>query len=253
MDRLAGKRALVTGAASGIGRATAELFAAEGASVTVFDADAERGAAVVEVIRQAGGRAHLVDGDVTRAADCRRAVEETVSRYGGLDVLVNAAGITRRADVVDLAEADWDLVMAVNAKSVFLLGKVAVPAMAAAGGGSIVNVSSGWGLKGGARAVVYCASKAAVTNMTRAMAIDHAAAGIRVNCVCPGDTATPMLAEEARQLGQASASFMAEAADRPMGRVGRPDEIAEAILFLAGDRASFVTGAALVVDGGGIA
>jgi len=143
--------------------------------------------------------------------------------------------------------------MAVNAKSVFLLGKSAVPVMAAGGGGSIVNVSSGWGLKGGPRAVAYCASKAAVTNLTRAMAIDHAAAGIRVNCVCPGDTATPMLAEEARQLGQASDSFMQEAAERPMGRVGLPSEIAEAILFLGSPAASFVTGAALVVDGGGIA
>lgn len=253
MGRLAGKRAIVTGGASGIGRATAELFAAEGALVTVFDANAEGAAAVVEAIREAGGRATAVAGDVTRAEDCRRAVETAVREHGGLDVLVNAAGITRRADVVDLPEADWDLVMAVNVKSVFLLGKAAVPVMVAGGGGSIVSVSSGWGLKGGPRAVVYCASKAAVTNLTRAMAIDHAAAGIRVNCVCPGDTATPMLAEEARQLGQASDSFMAEAAERPMGRVGQPEEIAEAILFLASDRASFVTGAALVVDGGGVA
>lgn len=253
MGRLEDRRAIVTGGASGIGRATAELFAAEGATVTVFDADAAGGAAVVEGIMRAGGRALLVTGDVSRAEDCRRAVEETVGAFGGLDVVVNAAGIIRRADVVDLAETDWDLVMAVNVKSVFLLGKSAVPAMAASGGGSIVNISSGWGLKGGPRAVAYCASKAAVANLTRAMAIDHAAAGIRVNSVCPGDTATPMLTEEARQLGQDSDDFMAEAADRPMGRVGLPTEIAEAILFLASDRASFVTGAALVVDGGGLA
>lgn len=253
MGRLAGRRAIVTGGASGIGRATAELLAAEGASVTVLDTDERGGTAVVDGIRGAGGRAHLVVGSVTEAADCRRAVDETVRLEGGLDIVVNAAGITRRATVVDLAEADWDLVMAVNAKSVFLMGKAAVPVMEAGGRGSIVNVSSGWGIKGGARAVVYCASKAAVTNLTRAMAIDHAATGIRVNCVCPGDTATPMLDEEARQLGQAQDSFMAEAADRPMGRVGRPSEIAEAILFLASDAASFVTGAALVVDGGGTA
>jgi len=253
MGRLADRRALVTGASSGIGRATAELFAAEGARVILFDRDATAGARVVEGIRRSGGEAHLVTGDVTVAADAQRAVDEAVARHGGLDILVNAAGITRRADVVDLSEDDWDLVMAVNAKSVFLLGKSAVPVMAAGGGGSIVNVSSGWGLKGGPRAVAYCASKAAVTNLTRAMAIDHAAAGIRVNCVCPGDTATPMLAEEARQLGQASDSFMQEAAERPMGRVGLPSEIAEAILFLGSPAASFVTGAALVVDGGGIA
>jgi NAD(P)-dependent dehydrogenase (short-subunit alcohol dehydrogenase family) len=253
MDRLAGKRALVTGGASGIGRATAQLFTAEGAGVVVFDANAEAGSAVVQAIRAAGGRAALVVGDVTRAADCQRAVDATVEAFGGVDLLVNAAGIIRRATVVDLDEADWDRVMAVNVKSVYLLGKAAIPVMAAGGGGSIVSVSSGWGLKGGPQAVSYCASKAAVVNLTRAMAIDHAAQGIRVNAVCPGDTATPMLQEEARQLGEPEDRFMVDAADRPLGRVGQPAEIAEGILFLASDAASFVTGTTLVVDGGGLA
>jgi len=253
MERLTGKRAIVSGAASGIGRATAELFAAEGAAVIAFDLDEGRGALVVEGIRQRGGHAHLVVGDVTRTADCHRAVITAVEEFGGLDILVNAAGITVRATVVDLSEEDWDRVMAVNAKSVFLLSREAVPVMEVGGEGAIVNVSSGWGLKGGPRAVAYCASKAAVANMTRAMAIDHGPHGIRVNCVCPGDTATPMLLEEARQLGEPEARFLAGAADRPLGRVGSPTEIADAILYLASDRASFVTGAALVVDGGGIA
>jgi NAD(P)-dependent dehydrogenase (short-subunit alcohol dehydrogenase family) len=253
MERLTGKRALVTGAASGIGRATAELFAAEGAAVIAFDLDEGRGALVVEGIRQRGGRAELVVGDATRTADCRHAVTTAVEAFEGLDILVNAAGIIVRATVVDLSEDDWDRVMAVNAKSVFLLSREAVPVMEASGGGAIVNVSSGWGLKGGPRAVAYCASKAAVANMTRAMAIDHGPHRVRVNCVCPGDTDTPMLLEEARQLGEPEARFLVGAADRPLGRVGSPAEIADAILYLASDQASFVTGAALVVDGGGIA
>jgi NAD(P)-dependent dehydrogenase (short-subunit alcohol dehydrogenase family) len=143
--------------------------------------------------------------------------------------------------------------MAVNAKSVFLMSKYAIPLMAAAGGGRIINMGSGWGLKGGEKALSYCASKAAVVNMTRAMAIDHGSQNIRVNCVCPGDTDTPMLRGEADQLGQDELVFMAEAAQRPLGRYGEPQEIAQAVLFLASEASSYVTGAALVVDGGGIA
>jgi NAD(P)-dependent dehydrogenase (short-subunit alcohol dehydrogenase family) len=143
--------------------------------------------------------------------------------------------------------------MAVNVKSIFLLSKYAVPVMARSGGGVIVNTSSGWGLVGGRRAVSYCASKGAVVNMTRALALDHGAQNIRVNCICPGDTDTDLLRDEARQLGQAEEDFLAQAADRPLQRVGTPEEVAQAVLYLASDRASFVTGAALVVDGGGLA
>ncbi len=247
---LQGKTALITGGASGIGRATAILFGREGAAVVVQDLRAE-GQATADAIVAAGGRATFVRGDVTRAADCRAAVEKAVAEYGGLHVLVNNAGIIRRASVVDTTEEEWDRVMAVNVKSVFLFSKAAIPVMARGGGGVIVNTASGWGIDGGKDAASYCASKAAVVNLTRAMAIDHAGQNIRVNCVCPGDTDTPMLREEARQLGQDEKGFLARSAQRPLGRMGRPEEIARAMLFLASDASSYVTGTALVVDGGG--
>ena len=253
MNALAGKRALVTGGASGIGRATAVLFAQEGAAVAVVDVDDAQGEAVAQEIVSNGGKAIFIRCDVTRADDCQRAVQQTVEQLGGLDILFNNAGIIRRADVVETTEAEWDRVMAVNVKSIFLMSKYAVPVMAQAGGGSIINTGSGWGLKGGRNAVSYCASKGAVVNMTRAMAIDHGAHNIRVNCVCPGDTDTPMLRTEAQQLGQAEERFLAEAADRPLRRFGQPIEIAQAVLYLASDAASYVSGAALVVDGGGLA
>jgi NAD(P)-dependent dehydrogenase (short-subunit alcohol dehydrogenase family) len=253
MGRLTGKRALITGAASGIGRATALLFAREGAAVAVADVDEAGGQAVAQAIHSEGGRAIFVRCDVTQAGDCRRAVQRTVDEFGGLDVLFNNAGIIRRATVIGTTEEEWDRVMAVNVKSIFLLSKCAIPVMAQAGGGAIVNTSSGWGLVGGRNAVSYCASKGAVVNMTRAMALDHGAQNIRVNCICPGDTDTPMLRNEARQLGESDEAFLAEAADRPLQRIGRPEDIARAVLYLVSDDASFVTGTALVVDGGGLA
>jgi NAD(P)-dependent dehydrogenase (short-subunit alcohol dehydrogenase family) len=253
MERLRDKCALITGAASGIGRATALLFAREGAVIVMLDRDLTGGAQVMEEISSLGGTAQFVAGDVTRSRDCLRAVETAVDRFGRLDVLVNNAGIIRRATVVETAETEWDRVMAVNVKSVFLMSRHAVPVMASAGRGAIINVSSGWGLVGGRTAAAYCASKGAVVNLTRAMALDHAAQGIRVNCVCPGDTDTAMLRDEARQLGVVTESFLQEAAGRPLGRIGQPEDIARAILYLASEEALFVTGAVLVVDGGGLA
>jgi NAD(P)-dependent dehydrogenase (short-subunit alcohol dehydrogenase family) len=191
--------------------------------------------------------------DASQAADCRRAVQRAVDELGGLDILFNNAGIIRRADVVGTTEDEWDRVMAVNVKSIFLMSKYAVPVMSRAGGGVIINTGSGWGLKGGRDAVSYCASKGAVVNMTRAMALDHGGQNIRVNCICPGDTDTPMLRDEARQLGEPDERFLAGAADRPLRRIGTPEDIAQAVSYLAGDASSFVTGAVLVVDGGGLA
>lgn len=251
--RLAGKVALVTGGASGIGRAAALLLASEGAAVAILDLEKAGGRSAEQEITAGGGRALFVCGDATRASDCRRAVEATVDTFGTLHILLNNAGIIRRASVVDLSEADWDRVMEVNAKSVFLMSKYAIPVMARSGGGSIINMASGWGLVGGARAAAYCASKGAVVLLTRAMAIDHGAEKIRVNCICPGDTNTPMLRDEAGQLGEPLERFLAEAARRPLGRVGTPNEIAQAVLYLASDASSFVTGTSLVVDGGGLA
>lgn len=250
---LTSKRALITGGASGIGRATALLLARQGAAVAVADLDEDDGQAVAQAIVDGGGRATFVHCDVSRAVDCQQAVQHTVEQFGGLDILFNNAGIIRRATVLETSEEEWDRVMAVNVKSIFLLSKYAIPIMAQAGGGVIINTASGWGLVGGREAASYCASKGAVVNLTRALALDHGPQNIRVNCICPGDTDTPMLRDEAQQLGEVEQDFMAGAADRPLQRVGAPEDIAQAVLYLASDASAFVTGASLVVDGGGLA
>jgi len=253
MSILENKVALITGGASGIGQAAALLFSQEGAAVAIVDIHDHLGQTAVAEIKSLDGRAFFIHCDVTSAADCQEAVDKTIAAYGGLDILFNNAGIIRRTDIINTSEQEWDLVMAVNVKSIFLMSKYAIPHMIKAGGGVIINTSSGWGLKGGANAVSYCASKGAVTNMTRAMAIDLGGHNIRVNALCPGDTDTPMLRSEARQLGESEEVFMADAADRPLKRYAQPVEIAQAALFLASDAASYMTGTALVVDGGGLA
>lgn len=253
MGRVQDRPAIVTGAASGIGRAVAHLLAAEGAPVVLVDRDAAGVATAAEDIVAAGGRAVGVLADVTVDADCRRAVDACAAAFGPPRIVVNSAGLIRRTSVVETPEVEWDLVMAVNVKSIYLVGRHAIPSMAAAGGGAIVNIGSGWGLAGGPRAASYCASKGAVVNLTRAMAIDHGPQGIRVTCVCPGDTDTPLLRGEARQLGEDEAAFLVAAADRPLARVGTPEDTARAVLYLVSDDAGWVTGTTLVVDGGGLA
>ncbi len=247
------KVALITGGASGIGRATAKLFASAGAAVAIVDLDEAGGESVAREIVQRSGRALFIAGDVSAAEDCRRAVERTVDALGGLDILFNNAGIIRRASVLELSERDWDQVMAVNVKSIYLMSKYAIPVMQEAGGGVIINTGSGWGLAGGRNAASYCASKGAVVLLTKAMALDHGPQNIRVNCICPGDTDTPMLRQEAEQLGEPIEQFLAEGTERPLGRIAQPEDIAQAALYLAGDAGSAVTGISLVVDGGGLA
>ena len=238
--------------ASKVGRAAALLFAREGAAVAIADLN-QAGQAVAQEIIQSGGRATFELTDVTRAIDCQRIVERTLREYGGIHILFNNAGIMRRASVVELREEDWDRVMSVNVKSIYLISRQVIPIMVKAGGGSIINTASGWGLVGGPRAAAYCASKGAVVLLTKAMAIDHGPQNIRVNCICPGDTDTAMLRNEAQQLGQREDAFFAQSVRRPLGRIGKPEEIAQAALYLASDASSFVTGTALVVDGGGLA
>jgi len=250
---LRGKTALITGAASGIGRAIAQLFAREGASVVMADVNDTAGQGLRQEIVAEGGRAIFEPTNVTCGRECAHLVERALEAFGGIHVLVNSAGIIRRATVVEITEHDWDHVMAVNVKSIFLLARLVVPIMARLGGGVIINLASGWGLVGGSRAAAYCASKGAVVLLTKAMAVDHGRQNIRVNCICPGDTDTSMLRDEAHQLGEEEERFLREAAQRPLGRIGKAEEIAQAALYLATEASSFVTGTSLVVDGGGLA
>ena len=251
--RLAGKSAIVTGGAGGIGRATSLALAAEGARVAVVDLKQDAAEAVAAEIRAAGGEAIAFGADVSAEPDVERVVAAAAAEFGGIDIAFNNAGIIRRTTAVETTVEEWDRVFGVNVRGIFLMCKHVVPIMAEKGAGSIINTGSGWGLKGGGQAISYCASKGAVVNMTRALAIDHGPQGIRVNSVNPGDVNTGMLRDEARQLGQETGSFLAEAADRPLRRMGQPTEIAAAVVWLASDESSYVTGSALVVDGGGIA
>jgi NAD(P)-dependent dehydrogenase (short-subunit alcohol dehydrogenase family) len=251
--RLSGKVALITGATSGIGRATALLFAREGARVALCGRDEGRGAGIIRDIHAAGGAALFTRGDVRVASDCDRNVQEALETFGRLDVLVNNAGVYFPNDAVSCSEEEWDEQVDTSLKGTFLMSRCALPAMIAQGSGSIINTASGWGLTGGDRAVAYCAAKGGVVVMTKAMAIDHGPHGIRVNCVCPGDTVTPMEHEDARRRGVTWEAYIAGASARPLRRMGDPEEIALASLFLASDESSFVTGAALPVDGGGVA
>ena len=248
---LEGKVAMVTGAASGIGRGIALRLAEMGAFVAILDIDETKG---LEADAEIGaGNSAFLTCDVRHAADCRRVVDAVIEKQNKIDILVNCAGIAIRKDVVELTEAEWDLALDVTLKSIYLLSHEVVPHMIRTGGGSIINIGSGWSLKGGPRAASYCAAKGGTVNLTRAMAIDHGKHNIRVNCICPGDVDTPMLQSECAQLGESKEAFMREAANRPLARVGTPDDIANAVLFLASPMSSWITGAALVVDGGGLA
>ncbi len=251
---LEGKVAVITGGASGIGRATAGVLAEYGAQSVILDIDEDKGKGAVSAITEVGGKAKFIKCDVTSSHECREAVDKIKAKFGRIDILFNNAGVIVRKDVVSHEEAEWDLVMNVTLKGTYLMSKYVIPVMAARGGGSIINTGSGWGLKGGDNAASYCAAKAGVVNLTRAMAIDHGKQNIRVNCVCPGDTDTPMLRGEARQLGLDEDKFLeSSGVDRPLQRIGVPRDIANAVLFLASDLSGWITGATIVVDGGGIA
>jgi NAD(P)-dependent dehydrogenase (short-subunit alcohol dehydrogenase family) len=249
-----GTVALITGGTSGIGEATAELFAAEGARVTITGRDEGRGAAVVGRIAEAGREAIFVRADVRLAADCERSVARTIEAFGRIDTLFNNAGVYVANDTIGCSEEEWDAQVDTSLKGAFLMSKYALPHMIAQGSGSIVHCASGWGLVGGERAVAYCAAKGGMVVMTKAMALDHGRHGIRVNAVCPGDTDTPMEHEDARNQGLSWDAYVARAvAGRALERMASPAEIARAVLFLASDASSYVTGAALPVDGGGVA
>jgi NAD(P)-dependent dehydrogenase (short-subunit alcohol dehydrogenase family) len=246
-----GKVVLVTGSTTGIGEACARVFADDGAYVCVSGRDAARGAAVVASIRAAGGRAEFQPADLRGNGACDALIESTIGRLGGLDVLVNNAGILYTANAPDTTDAEWLDTMAVNVNALFFLSRAAVRHMRSLGRGAIVNVASEWGLNGEPNHVAYCASKGAVIQITRCMALDHARDGIRVNSVCPGEIHTRMAEEIAtRQGGDVAANLRALAAGVPMRRLAQPVEVARCVHFLASDLASYVTGSNLVVDGG---
>ncbi len=252
--KLNDKVALITGGNSGIGKATSILFAKEGARVCITGRDETRCEEVVREITEGGGQAIYVIADVRFPDECQKSVEETMKAFGRLDILFNNAGVYFPNNAVDCSEEEWDVTIDINLKGTFLMSKLVLPPMIEQGGGVIINNGSGWGIVGGNEGVSYCASKGGVVLMTKAMAIDHAAQGIRVNCLCPGDVETPMLDEDARMRGMTWEEYHTQAvAQRPMGRIGTPEEIAKAALFLASDDSTFMTGATLVVDGGGTA
>ena len=244
--RLEGKVAIITGAASGIGRETALLFAKEGAKIVVADLNEAAGKETVDQIGSDGGEAMFVRTDVTSAKDAQAMVKSTIDAYGKLDVLFNNAGIAMRLPVADLPEDDWDRCIEINLKGVFLCSKYAIPKMVKNGGGSIINMASIYGIVGGTTRAAYVASKGGVANLTRGMALDYALDNIRVNCLCPGFTETPLLAGVLKS----PAEYQALADQHPMKRLGAPKDIAYGALYLASNESSFVTGIALPIDGG---
>ena len=246
-----GKVVLVTGATTGIGEACARLFAESGANVMLSGRSRPRGALVVDSIRAAGGKAEFAAADLRAAGACERLAAETIERCGGLDVLVNNAGILYTANALDTSNEQWLDTMAVNVNALFYLSRAAVKHMKSAGKGAIVNIASEWGLNGEPCHVAYCASKGAVIQITRCMALDHARDNIRVNSVCPGEIHTRMVDDIlAKRGGDPAENLRALAAGIPMQRLAHPSEVARCVHFLASELASYVTGAHLSVDGG---
>lgn len=247
--RLENKVALITGAGSGIGRATAELFAKEGARVVVADYNAESGHITVSSIKGHGGQAAFVQADVSKASDAERMVKAALDAYGRLDILHNNAGIfVKPTPAHEMTEDDWDRVFNINIKGVWLGCKYAVPELIKAGGGAIVNTASMAGIRGRPYTTAYCASKGAVVIFTKTLAIELAPYNIRVNCICPGAVNTPLIHQLGITQEQAAGQVLA---DQPIARFARPEEIAQAVLYLASDaESSYVTGHALQIDGG---
>jgi NAD(P)-dependent dehydrogenase (short-subunit alcohol dehydrogenase family) len=248
--RLTDKVAIITGAGAGIGRATALLFAKEGARVVVADLDPKGGAETVDLIKKDGGEATLALTDVSKASDVQNMVKTTLETYGRLDILVNNAGIFAEGSVVETTEADWHRLLRVNLTGVFLCMKYCIPAMIQGGGGAIVNVGSEAGLVGIGNQVTYNVSKSGVIALTRSTALDFAADNVRVNCLCPGRTLTPLVEKVIAESEDPEATRRILSEDRPLKRMGKPAEIAAGILFLASDEAPYAIGTILSIDGG---
>jgi NAD(P)-dependent dehydrogenase (short-subunit alcohol dehydrogenase family) len=246
--RLKGKIALVTGGGTGIGRAVAMLFAREGASVVVAGRRSEPLQETIQEIRRGGGTAAFARGDVSRADRAEMIVQAAVYNFGGLDVLVNAAGVRASGTILDTDERRWDRILATNLKGPFLVSRLAAAAMRRRGGGSIVNVADAVALRGVRGAAAYAASKGGLVALTRSMALDLAADRIRVNAVCPGAVDTPMARDPAQ--GGGDALIEVAAREHPLGRAGTPADVAWLALYLASDESSWITGAVFPMDGG---
>ena len=250
VTRLSGKVALITGGGTGIGRAIALAFAREGASVAVAARRLEKLKEVTAAIEKDGGQAIALECDVTRAKDAERAVHETAKRFGKLDVLVNNAGTLSVSTVENITEEDWDRVMTVNLKGPFLLSRAALQEFRKAGGGAIVNIGSILGLVAMQNRAAYCASKGGVTMLTKAMALDHAHENVRVNCICPSIVETELVKGLFDDSPQGKALRKAREGTIPLGRFGKPMDVAELAVFLASEESSWITGAAIPLDGG---
>jgi len=249
--RLKNKVALITGGGSGIGLATARLFLKEGAKVAISDISEKNGKRALSELKKLSPHAIFIHGDVSKEEDAKRMVKETVSKFGKLDILVNNAGILIEKTLEELTVEEWDRIMAINVRGIFLVSKYAIPEIRKSGGGAIVNNASCNALVGDYGDPAYCASKGAVGLLTKAMGLDYAKDNIRVNAVCFGEICTPMTKQEARTRGMPFKEYCRKVGElHPMGRLGTPEEAARAILFLASDEASFMTGALVPVDGG---
>lgn len=250
MQQLSGKMAFITGGGTGIGRACAVLFAREGATVAVAARRKEKLEAVAQEIIEEGHRALALECDITRKASVERAIRAAEERLGGLNVIVNNAGALHVGTVEQTSEDDWNRVIAVNLTGTFLVSQAAIPALRRAGRGSIVNIGSYLGLVGIKQRAAYCASKGGVTLLTKAMALDHASENIRVNCICPALVETEMALGAMQQMPDPAAYRKLRESQIPIGRAGKPEDVARLAAFLASDDSSWMTGNAIALDGG---